>query len=296
MQEAYKIASENSQKSSAKGKKYYDRKVKGVPLQPGDRVLVRNLSERGGPGKLRPYWEEEVHKVLERIKEGPVYKIQPETGKKTIRVLHRNLLLPVNDLPVEDHTLKVPVKKRQLNKRKVTESSVDQEEEGSEDEQWYYPYLPVTAGNHDHVELLQRSQTEKRSQLRPIAREFYPSATPLSEPVTRQDDQAEGEEQVLEEEDIVEYGPEKLLPSSRELPVRQNEQCESADEGDQETLRRSNRQAKPKGILTYDILGQPTYRQSHLNAVQPYMIPRSPMTYQVFNAVPWWQPIPIWTC
>lgn len=296
MQEAYKIASENSQKSSAKGKKYYDRKVKGVPLQPGDRVLVRNLSERGGSGKLRPYWEEEVHKVVERIKEGPVYKIQPETGKKTIRVLHRNLLLPVNDLPVEDHTLKVPVKKRQLNKRKVTESSVDQEEEGSEDEQWYYPYFPVTAGNYDHFELLQRSQTEKRSQLRPIAREFYPSATPLSEPVTRQDDQAEGEEQVLEEEDIVGYGPEELPPSSRELPVRQNEQCESADEGDQETLRRSNRQAKPKGILTYDILGQPTYRQSHLNAVQPYMIPRSPMTYQVFNAVPWWQPIPIWTC
>lgn len=203
MQEAYKIASENSQKSSAKGKKYYDRKVKGVPLQPGDRVLVRNLSERGGPGKLRPNWEKEVHKVLERIKEGPVYKIQPETGKKTIRVLHRNLLLPVNDLPVEDHTLKVPVKKRQLNKRKVTEVSVDQEEESSEDERWYYPYLPVTPGNHDHVELLQRSQTEKRSQLRLIAREFYPSATPLSEPVAIQDDQAEGEQQVLEEEDIV---------------------------------------------------------------------------------------------
>ncbi|ROL52778.1 hypothetical protein DPX16_21204 [Anabarilius grahami] len=123
-----------------------------------------------------------------------------------------------------------------MNQRKDTELSVDQEEESSEEEQWSYSYLPVTAGNHDYVELPQKSQIEKRSPLRPVAIEFYPSATPLLEPVSIQEDRTEGKEQVLEEEDIVGFGPEELPPLSQELPVRQNEQCESVDEEEQETL------------------------------------------------------------
>lgn len=77
----------------------------------------------------------------------------------------------------------------------------------------------------------------------------------MLEPITINEDTTEGVEQVLEGEDIVGFGPEELPPSSHKLPVRQNEQCESVDEEEQDTLLRSNRQAKPKEILTFDILG-----------------------------------------
>lgn len=101
MTEAYKIASEHSQQSSLRNKAYCDQKSKGVVLKPGDRVLVKNLREKGGLGKLRSYWERAIYVVKEQVGDNPVYIVSPESGEHRSRTLHRNLLLLVNDLPVD---------------------------------------------------------------------------------------------------------------------------------------------------------------------------------------------------
>ena len=101
MSEAYRIASSNASKSAESRKRQYDKKVKQAVLQPGERVLVRNLSERGGTGKLRSFWENEVHVVVGKRDDMPVYEVKKENGEGSSRVLHRNLLLPCSHLPTE---------------------------------------------------------------------------------------------------------------------------------------------------------------------------------------------------
>ena len=86
-------------KSGEKAKQRYDKKTTSAVLQPNDRVLIRNLKSRGGPGKLNSYWEDLVYRVVQRKGvDSPVYELRQEDGNGPHRVLHRNLLLPCNYL------------------------------------------------------------------------------------------------------------------------------------------------------------------------------------------------------
>lgn len=101
MKEAYDIASKNIEKTWARGKTYYDQKRQSAVLSPGDRVLVRNMSELEGPGKLCSYWEDQVHVVVSQKGENsPVYEVRPEHGTERDRILHHNILMPCNALPL----------------------------------------------------------------------------------------------------------------------------------------------------------------------------------------------------
>ena len=101
MTEAYELASTHSRKIAELGKVQSDKRVRHATLYEGDRVLVRNLSNRVGPGKLRLYWEQEIYVVTQKRKDMPVYEVRPESGGGRSRVLHRNLLLRCSYLPVE---------------------------------------------------------------------------------------------------------------------------------------------------------------------------------------------------
>lgn len=115
MQEAYAIAMQNLKKSAKRGQKNYNQRAWSSTLEPGDHILVRNLTPRGAPGKLRSYWEDTVHVVKERKDDGsPVYVVEPFQGAGRRRVLHRNLLLPCPYL-VEEPDVHEPNLKKKSN-------------------------------------------------------------------------------------------------------------------------------------------------------------------------------------
>ena len=48
-------------------------------LEQGDRVLIKNMSERGANGKMQSFWEEKVHVVVENTNnENITYTVKPE--------------------------------------------------------------------------------------------------------------------------------------------------------------------------------------------------------------------------
>lgn len=95
LQEAYKLAETANKNSQARQKCHYDTRVRGVTLVEGDRVLVKVVSF-DGKHKIQDRWEDHPYIILKQPnKEIPVFKVRREDGQGRIRVLHRNLLLPI---------------------------------------------------------------------------------------------------------------------------------------------------------------------------------------------------------
>ena len=249
MKEAYELAAKRSQLSGMKGKKHYDRRGNGPVLQQGDRVLVRNLRERGGPGKLRSYWEDTIYRVVNRKGEGSsVYEVELKSGEGFRRVIHRNLLLPCNDLPFEVRPDKTP-RGRSRQKPKITpppttstlssipEDSSDEEPEGL---LTFTPVEPETAPSNNTL-----------------------AEEPVTNPEFPQETSTGRQELPLPSE------PENGTPNRRAVGRPSDE--------------RPTRQRRPPTPLTYDTLGTPTFHHpavpsstSHHAGVAPLTVPILP--------------------
>lgn len=315
MSEAYRIANENSQKSSARGKVTYDKKVKGVVLQPGDRVLVRNLSERGGPGKLRSYWEKTIYIVTEQLGQNPVYVVCPESeDKRKTRTLHRNLLLLVNDLPVEINTRPAEPKsdkntRERQTKRKVVETqqqtnnsdnSEDDSDEESSSGYWLRIPLERTVQRLSNEQPASQPETVQEHTRESVNRQtrYLPVGTPRDDTPVAPVYPPAGEELLAatrtpQREEVPENDP-PLLAMPEEEPVdyasSDQEQRLPPHTREHTEVRRSTRERKPRQIFTYESLGEPSRATVNLVGGQPNLqhLPamHTPSTYPLMTYMP----------
>ena len=92
LEAAYKAASEAANRAAKRQACHYDRKARGPSIQPGDMVLLKNVGLKG-KHEIAHKWQHEPFTLLERPNPDiRVYRIKH--GSK-IKVVHRNLLLPV---------------------------------------------------------------------------------------------------------------------------------------------------------------------------------------------------------
>ncbi|KAG8000991.1 hypothetical protein GBF38_018384, partial [Nibea albiflora] len=299
MTEAYRIASGNSKQASARGKSYYDKRLKSVVLHPGDRVLVRNLGEWGGPGKLRSYWEKNIYVVKEQIADNPVYIVHSETGdKRKTRVLHRNLLLVVNDLPVEapqqrlKHAPKIQIRSshdRLCDKDRRKQGSGTSCSDSDESTAGYWLRVPVREtrrerGGCDHylpTETHWDLASEREDRHVPVSgreerhvnapanengcqRDSQPAARPLADsPPPEMDSEGDG---LLVPNDDERFSPTPVTDTSR-------------------GVRRSARERRPRQLFTYQTLGDPSLQpRTTVNAATTLacpFIPAWPTPYHI---------------
>ena len=231
MKEAYKIADTEIRKSAAYNKKYYDKKIRYVDIAPGDRVLVRNV-EKGGTGKLRSFWEQKIYVVVSKHELVPVYSIKPLNGKK-IKIVHRNMLMKVNDLPLNTFT----------------------KDTGEE------PKKPNASVAKDEVRETIQSSDEEEEEIIVEVRKADSDVERDEDPKVLINDLGEmnEEENVANNEDFELSSDDETFLGFEDSQLDEEEREEDEDETSEEdvpVIRRSNRQRKPRYIYTYDEIGK----------------------------------------
>ncbi|ROI16652.1 hypothetical protein DPX16_22629 [Anabarilius grahami] len=247
-----------------------------------NKLTFANLTPRGGTGKLRNHWEDVVHTVVRQVGEGsPIYEVKPEQGKGRSRVLHRNLLLSCDYLPLEVELRKESKTKKTVNEQRLADENESSPEEGEDED--YYCYLPAVQHqqpveennelDNPYLPVVQPSEPEKekREVNLEIMNADETTAQTENEDLPQQEGDAMNEEQPVEPPDDV--ADASAAPD------------ESNSEGEQ-GYRWPRRERRPPKTFTYDYLGTPAcYSAQHPNTMSFH-----PTPYEMQTLIPWTYP------
>ena len=250
-------------------------------------MLIRNVKEKGGPGKLRSYWEDEIYKIVcQKSDEIPVYDVIPESGEGKTRTLHRNMLFPCSYLPVEKSAMKPSQPKRQNKSKKEKEEPTSEDHStDSEDESEIPKILPeqitnitLTESHHglsDTVENVNHQIREEEVQ-----------------EVNNQIPEEEVQEGVIPEESVQNLN-EPLIPGltqesaeSGETATAATERTETSVQADAQSSGSSQRIRRPPIRLAYGNLGQPNDCWGSINTITASAPNYTPPTHPFSTTFP----------
>ena len=267
MKEAYSLAQEKSGVRKNKDKERRMRKTTLDALAIGDRVLVKNV-KTGGPGKLRSFWEQDIYVVVD-LKgggESVVYSVQKEGDRRSrIRVLHRNMLRPVND----SFQLNKP---KQTQPRRKSNKKTDGIPETNETESEQEEDLELYPNDVEQMMLHLADIEEDLSEYNEVRNEARQEDDTMNEILSNEESymhEIEDDETIDEERDVFIETSEEDEMSINELSYEETRDVSEAEEDTEDnestnerrekvSARTSRRTRAPRPKFTYDTLGKPT--------------------------------------
>lgn len=101
LKEAMTTAQASTSKQLKRHAELYNRRLRGAPIEVGDRVLLANKGERG-KRKLADRWENNLYVVTGKNTTIHTFRIRNGANGQE-KTVHRNLIMPVNFLPFPDN-------------------------------------------------------------------------------------------------------------------------------------------------------------------------------------------------